>query len=368
MRLDKRIVACSALALSTAFAGGHGGSSHIGNAQSVTNVALGKPATQSSTLSIYGPTRAVDGNLSGVLSDFSLSHTDLEAQAWWEVDLGASYSIATIHLHNRSDCCDDRLSNFHVLVSDAPFASQALTPTLSQPGVTDYAYPGIAGGETIITATRTARFVRVQLHSINYLQLAEVRVFGSSAPAASPTSTSTPTPASLLTPTSTPVDTPSPTRTHTPAPPGTPAPTVTPTSFGTPAAAAKTLRLPLVSRDYTNHSRCTALRVTPPFELSQAPSDPLNIYVFTATKATYTVTLANYSYPLTLTGTLLVYEADPPNCASATQPKLIAFTELEKNKPYAVVYNDVFIRNRPYYLVIFTRGGAGYSRYTLTME
>ncbi len=334
MRLDKRIAACSALALSTAFAGGYAGAPHSGRAQTLDNVALGKPATQSSTLSTYGPMRAVDGNLSGVLGDSSLSHTNLDAQAWWEVDLGASYSIATIHLHNRSDCCGDRLSNFHVLVSDTPFVSQALTPTLNQPGVTDYAYPGIVGGETIITATRTARFVRIQLQSTNFLHLAEVRVFGSESPTL----------------------------------PRTTAATTTPASLGTPAAAGKTLRLPLVSRDFTNHSRCTALRVTPPFELSQAPSDPLNIYVFTATKTSYTVTLANYTYPLTLTGTLLVYEADPPNCASTTQPKLLAFTELEKNKPYAVVYNDVFVRNRPYYLVIFTRGGVGYTRYTLTME
>ncbi len=329
MRLDKRITACCALALSTVFAGGHGGATHIGNAQSTTNVALGKPATQSSTLSDFGPARAVDGNLSGVIGDSSLSHTNLDAQAWWEVDLGASYSIATIHLHNRSDCCEDRLSNFHVLVSDTPFASQALTPTLSQPGVTDFAYPGIAGGETIITATRTARFVRIQLQSANFLHLAEVRVFGSSAPAASPTPTST------LTPTSSPPGKPSPTQTRTPAPLSTTAPTATQTTLGSPAAAAKLLHLPLISRDFTNHSRCTALRVTPPFELSQAPSDPLNIHVFTATKTSYTATLANYTYPLTLTGTLLVYETDPPNCASATQPKLIAFTELEKNKAYA---------------------------------
>ncbi len=355
MRLDKRIAACSALALLTAFSGSHGAARNIGHAQSVTNVALGRPATQSSTLSDHGPARAIDGNLSGDLSDSSISHTNLDAQAWWEVDLGASYSIATIHLHNRSDCCADRLSNFHVLVSDTPFASQALTPTLSQPGVTDFAYPGIASNETIIAAARTARFVRVQLQSTNYLQLAEVRVFANSAPPASPSATPTSTPAGTATPTLEP-GTHSPTPTHTPTPPRTP------------ATGAKLLRLPLVAKEYTNHSRCTALRVTPPFELSQAPSDPLNMYVFTATKTSYTVTLTNYTYPLTLTSTLLVYEADPPNCASATQPKLIAFTELVKNKPYAVVFNDFFVRNQPYYLVIFTRGGIGYSRYTLTME
>lgn len=346
----KRIVPCSALAIFTAFAGGHGDATQTGHAQSTTNVALGKTATQSSTFSDNGPLRAVDGNLSGVIGDASLSHTNLDAQAWWEVDLGASFSISAIHLHNRSDCCADRLDNFHVLVSDAPFASQALTPTLNQPGVTDFAHPGIAGGETVITVTRTARYVRVQMQFTNFLHLAEVRVIGSSAPAASPIPTLALTHAT------------------TTAPSGTAVPAATPTDFDTPAAAAKRLHLPLLSREFNNHSRCTALRVTPPFEVSQAPSDPLNIYVFTATKTSYTVTLANYTYPLTLTGTLLVYEADPPNCASATQPKLIVFTELEKNKPYAVVYNDVFVRNRPYYLVIFTRGGLGYTRYTLTMQ
>jgi hypothetical protein len=53
------------------------------------NLALGKPAQQSSTGWGGDPRRAVDGNPDGNYGANSVSHTENQAQAWWQVDLGA---------------------------------------------------------------------------------------------------------------------------------------------------------------------------------------------------------------------------------------------------------------------------------------
>ncbi len=143
-----------------------------------TNVALNAPATQSSTR--YGglPTRAVDGNTNGDYFINSVSHTAYERTGWWQVDLGASKTITTIDVWNRSDCCADRLRRFHVFVSDSPFSSYNLTATQNQTGVSDYYISGHAGYPTSITVGRSVRYVRVQLARRNYLSLAEVEIWG----------------------------------------------------------------------------------------------------------------------------------------------------------------------------------------------
>jgi hypothetical protein len=81
------------------------------------NLALGKPATQSS---IY-PHRihavagyAVDGNTDGEFLNGSTTHTKKEQGNWWQVDLGSKKNINQIIIYNRTDCCANRLSNYQV--------------------------------------------------------------------------------------------------------------------------------------------------------------------------------------------------------------------------------------------------------------
>ncbi len=149
------------------------------------NLALQGTATQSSTFSNQARTdsleaaRAIDSDLSGAAIAGSMSHTQIEAQPWWELDLGRVVDIDTIRLWNRTDCCSDRLSNFHVFVSAEPFGSTDLALTRSQLGVTDFPTSGVAGRQTDIKVSRVGRYVRVQLAGNNALQLAEVQVFGS---------------------------------------------------------------------------------------------------------------------------------------------------------------------------------------------
>lgn len=137
-----------------------------------TNVALGKPATQSSDYSSKYPAgNAVDGSLT------NFADTQDSTQPWWQVDTGQSYPIDQIALYNRSDCCADRLADYYVFVSDEPFASTSVADTLAQPGVWSSHQTAQAGRPTVIDVGRTGRYVRVQLAGSNQLALDEVQVF-----------------------------------------------------------------------------------------------------------------------------------------------------------------------------------------------
>jgi len=147
-----------------------------------TNLAQGKTATQSSTLVGYGPagaSNAVDGNTDGNFYDGSVSHTNSEANAWWQVDLGSAATVSSISIWNRTDCCMDRLNDYWVFVSDTPFGSSDTPTTLqNRAGTWSSHQVGYPNPSTTITANAQGRYVRVQLSGTNYLSLAEVQVFG----------------------------------------------------------------------------------------------------------------------------------------------------------------------------------------------
>ena len=60
----------------------------------------------------------------------SVTHTNADPNAWWQVDLGASAAVSSIVVWNRTDCCGDRLSDYWVFVSDTPFLSTDTPATL----------------------------------------------------------------------------------------------------------------------------------------------------------------------------------------------------------------------------------------------
>ncbi|MCY1015348.1 discoidin domain-containing protein [Pyxidicoccus sp. MSG2] len=136
------------------------------------NLALGKPTTQSSVYPGVGGAAAlaVDGSTNGDWSAGSVTHTNHQAQPWWQVDLQGAQPISTVVLHNRTDCCSDRLQNFRVRVSEDGTSWQ------------DFPYTGTAPTQTPFTINRPARYVRVQLDGTNALSLAEVQVFAPQSP------------------------------------------------------------------------------------------------------------------------------------------------------------------------------------------
>ncbi len=131
------------------------------------NLALGRPAKQSSNWSTASPaSKAVDGATPDV-APTNYSHTTSQAGAWWQVDLGAVTNIGRVHVWNRGSCCAERASNFDVkLSSNGTTWTSVLhvAESASFPTVLDFA--GAPG-----------RYVRVQLRGTNYLHLGEVEVF-----------------------------------------------------------------------------------------------------------------------------------------------------------------------------------------------
>jgi hypothetical protein len=148
-----------------------------------TNLAQGKAASQSSTFPGY-PTAvaasAVDGNTDGNFFDGSVTATNLDPNPWWQVDLGASATVNSIVIWNRTDCCGSRLNDYWVFVSDTPFLPTDTPATLQFRAGTFSSHQTAAPNlsTTIVTSGAQGRYVRVQLSSGNYLSLAEVQVFG----------------------------------------------------------------------------------------------------------------------------------------------------------------------------------------------
>ena len=133
------------------------------------NIAWKKQATQSSTAYGGDANRALDGNTNSSYSQNSITHTNFEKQAWWQVDLGRSEQVGLVRLFNRGDGeLAKRLSNFDVILYDEKgqeiskqFVKQLTSNQL------DVQFNGKIG-----------RYVRVQLHhEYQALSLAEVEVF-----------------------------------------------------------------------------------------------------------------------------------------------------------------------------------------------
>jgi len=130
------------------------------------NLALRRPSAQSSTLqgnTGYSSAKGVDG----AKYDSSLFQTEMEDNAWWEVDLGAEYAIDNVTLYNRVGCCRERIAGAQVLLS-----SDAV----------DYLLIATLGRESfrnrrVDVGGLTARFVRIQLPGRQILHLQEVEVY-----------------------------------------------------------------------------------------------------------------------------------------------------------------------------------------------
>ncbi len=140
-----------------------------------TNLAFGKPATQSSNYyktDRYRASQAVNGNTRGVWYTSSITHTQYEQGAWWQVDLGSQKKISQIIIYNRTDCCVDRLSNYQVSISDkADFSTHTYQQDF-------HVVPNPKKIIQLDASGKQGRYVRIQLLDKNYLSLAEVQVMG----------------------------------------------------------------------------------------------------------------------------------------------------------------------------------------------
>ncbi|SEE51237.1 NEW3 domain-containing protein [Jiangella alba] len=144
------------------------------------NAALGKEATQKSTLWDSPASNAVDGNTDGRFSGGSITHTAVpETEAWWQVDLGTSRTIDSVDIWNGTEYYGNRMKDFWVIASDQPITTDSLAEARATPGATAIMVAALTGRPSVVDVPdgTTARYVRIQLAStINPLSLAEVQV------------------------------------------------------------------------------------------------------------------------------------------------------------------------------------------------
>jgi large repetitive protein len=148
-------------------------------APAATNLALGKPAQQSSTEWNAGPQIAVDGVINGTATAGPfLTATGNAPHEWWQTDLGAVSSIRSIVLWGRTDCCSERLGNFHVFVSSTDMTGRTHASLVADPAVWKLLVTDPVWTSRTITVNATGRHVRIQMAVSEYLELSEVQVFG----------------------------------------------------------------------------------------------------------------------------------------------------------------------------------------------
>ena len=163
------------------------------------NIAVGKPATQSSTAYSGDAARAVDGNINGSYSSNSVTHTAdatngwvAGTPVWWEVDLLGDFAINEIAINGRTDCCTDRLGNFRVSILDDGlevwgqdnFEGDAGSGLAAPALWSNYESTGgfIASGDKIRVSLIGDRNNAADPNNAGTLSLAEVRVFGAAIP------------------------------------------------------------------------------------------------------------------------------------------------------------------------------------------
>lgn len=146
----------------------------------IVNLALQKPATQSSIDSGNSADRAVDGDRG------SFAQTLSEVHPWWQVDLGEISYIDNIQITTRADCCANDTKFVYVFTSEVPFVSNDLDATRNQPEVATETNVFLFGmGATFpLDLQRTARYIRIQVQTLSAtnLYLAEVQVMGVQVP------------------------------------------------------------------------------------------------------------------------------------------------------------------------------------------
>ncbi|KAM3841091.1 fucolectin-like isoform 2-T8 [Vipera latastei] len=137
------------------------------------NLALKKPAQQSSTSNDGSPDKAVDGKCIGEWSKGSCTHTKHERNPWWLVDLGESRKIYAVMVKNRKDCCGQRLYEAEIHVGDSRKDNGRVNYLCD---IIQNDNPGSL--VTIYCDGHQGRYVSVHLPRDDALTLCEVEVYG----------------------------------------------------------------------------------------------------------------------------------------------------------------------------------------------
>ena len=171
------------------------GTNAITNPASVapgTNLATNASVLNQSSVGHGGAIeRAFDGNTSGAWGDGSITHSNKETDPFFDLDLGAVFSISDLVVWNRdnSSCsgvptCAHRLEDFTIFISDQPFPSESFADTQAaaqMPGssITAISFTGFPDPDAAIPTPSgtTGRYVRIQIGGTDkILSVAELEI------------------------------------------------------------------------------------------------------------------------------------------------------------------------------------------------
>uniref|UniRef100_A0A8C9V282 SRCR domain-containing protein n=1 Tax=Scleropages formosus TaxID=113540 RepID=A0A8C9V282_SCLFO len=84
------------------------------------NFALKGTATQSSQFDSNGAAgKAIDGNRNTKYAERSCTHTKQDSKPWWRVDLHNVYTVTSVTITNRGDCCAQRINGAEIRVGNS---------------------------------------------------------------------------------------------------------------------------------------------------------------------------------------------------------------------------------------------------------
>ncbi|KAL8221778.1 UNVERIFIED_CONTAM: hypothetical protein K2H54_074478 [Gekko kuhli] len=140
----------------------------------IPNVALGGTAFQSSTLNRLGVAEnAIDGSTSVDFMRRSCTHTNLDRNPWWTVDLKAEFNVSSVSLTNREDCCAWRLNDAEIRIGNSLEEGGSTNPRCAT-------VTSVGAGETqnYECEGMQGMYVTITIPGVRYLTLCEVQVFG----------------------------------------------------------------------------------------------------------------------------------------------------------------------------------------------
>ncbi|XP_077867809.1 uncharacterized protein LOC100368436 [Saccoglossus kowalevskii] len=149
----------------------------IASAVWLMNAALNKPTNQSSEMNKGPAPLAVDGIKSPSFWQHSCTHTELDNEPWWLVDLTKSYTIYHVTIVNRDDCCSERLSGAVVRVAAdiEVLVTGEICGNVSMEDIVSSEKPVVV---LICSQPLIGRYVSVQIENRqDYLNLCEVEVY-----------------------------------------------------------------------------------------------------------------------------------------------------------------------------------------------
>uniref|UniRef100_A0A8C9VI42 Fucolectin tachylectin-4 pentraxin-1 domain-containing protein n=1 Tax=Scleropages formosus TaxID=113540 RepID=A0A8C9VI42_SCLFO len=140
----------------------------------IKNLALKGTATQSSQYNAAGAAgKAIDGKRNAKFSDHSCTHTERDSKPWWKVDLHNVYTVTSVTITNRGDCCAQRINGAEIRIGNSLDDNGNQNPLCA-------VITSIPAGNsrTFQCNGMTGRYVNVVLPRPDFLTLCEVEVNG----------------------------------------------------------------------------------------------------------------------------------------------------------------------------------------------